>query len=85
MAMQQLMVRLPEELARRLERRVAPRNRSAFVRRLLERALPADDQDDDVLYRAALKVEQDERLAAEMREWEAASADGLEQSAPHGT
>jgi hypothetical protein len=35
--------------------------------------------DDDSLYRAALAVEQDEELAAEMAEWEAATiTDGLD-------
>jgi plasmid stability protein len=77
MATQQLLVRLPEELARRLRRRVPARGRSAFVQRLLEQALPPDEGEDDPLYRAALDVERDERLAAEMAEWDAAAGDGL--------
>lgn len=78
MATQQLLVRIPEDLARRLKRRVPARRRSAFVQDLLERALPPDGGDDDPLYRAALAVEGDERLAAEMAEWEeAALGDGL--------
>lgn len=36
MAMQRVLVRLPEELARRLKRRVPARQRSMFVQRLLE-------------------------------------------------
>ena len=75
--MQQLLVRLPEDLARRLKRRVPARKRSAFVQQLLEQALPADEGEDDPLYRAALDVERDERLAAEMAEWDAAVGDGL--------
>lgn len=78
MATQQLLVRLPEELARRLKRRVPARARSAFVQRLLEQALPADEGEDDPLYRAALEVERDEEVAAEMAEWDAAVDDGLE-------
>jgi hypothetical protein len=33
--------------------------------------------DDDPLYRAALAVEQDARLSAEMAEWDCLAADGL--------
>ena len=73
----QLLVRLPEELARRFRRQVPARGRSAFVQRLLEEALPADAGDDDPLYRAALDVESDEKLAAEMAEWDGTSGDGL--------
>jgi hypothetical protein len=76
---EQLLVRLPEELVRRFKRAVAPRQRSKFVERLLEQALPPDEvSDSDPLYQAALAVEQDEALAAEMAEWEAATVgDGL--------
>lgn len=87
MATQQLLVRLPEELARRLKRQVPARGRSAFVQRLLEQALAPEDGDNDPLYRTALEVEQDERLAAEMAEWDGTVADGLEteaSAAPRG-
>ena len=77
MATQQLLVRLPEELARRLKRQVPARGRSAFVQRLLEQALAPEGSEDDPLYQAALEVEQDERLAAEMAEWDGTVADGL--------
>ena len=74
----QLLVRLPEEVARRLKRHVPARRRSAFVGRLIEQALPPDDDDDnDPLYLAALAVEQNEELAAEMAEWDVAVGDGL--------
>lgn len=76
----QLLIHLPEALARRFKRRVAVRHRSKFIERLLEEALPAEEiADDDPLYQAALAVEKDERLAAEMAEWEEATvADGLD-------
>lgn len=77
MATQQLLIRLPEELAKRLKRRVPARARSAFIQRLLEQALPADPGEEDPLYRAALEVERDEQLAAEMAEWNAAVDDRL--------
>ncbi len=77
MAMQQVLIRLPEELAERLRRRVPARGRSAFVQRLLEEALPADEGEDDPLYLVAVDVEQDERLAAEMADWDVTAGDGL--------
>jgi hypothetical protein len=75
----QLLIRLPDELVRRFRRTVSVRERSGFIQRLLEEALPpGDGGDDDPLYQAALAVEQDEKLAAEMAEWEAAMiGDGL--------
>ena len=76
MTTQQLLLRLPEDLVRRLKRTVAPRKRSKFVQHLLEQALPPDEvSDSDPLYRAALAAERDEALAAEMAEWETATID----------
>jgi hypothetical protein len=56
-----------------LKRSVSPRNRSKFIQQLLEEALPPEDGDDDPLYRAAMAVEKDEALGAEMDEWENAT------------
>jgi|GEM_PF-1173388 len=70
MATGQPLLRLPEELVRRFERFVPPRERSTFVRQLLEEALPPED--DERLYLAALAVERDKRLSEEMAEWEVA-------------
>lgn len=78
MATQQLLVRIPEELARRLRRQVPARGRSAFVQHLLEQALAPEGGEDDPLYQAAREVERDERLMAEMAEWDGTIADGLE-------
>jgi hypothetical protein len=77
MVTQRLLIRLPEELARRLKRRVPARARSAFIQRLLEQALPGDQGEDDPLYQVALAVEHDERLATEMGESGATIEDGL--------
>jgi hypothetical protein len=46
---------------------------------MTKQALPTvKTEDNDPLYRAALAVEQDEQLAAEMSEWEAAMiSDGI--------
>jgi hypothetical protein len=75
----QLLIRLPDDLARRFRRNVSSRQRSKFIQRLLEEALPSEDGgDDDPLYQAALAVEKDQGLAAEMGEWEGATiGDGL--------
>ena len=82
MSTQQVLVRLPEELARRFKRRIPARGRSAFVQRLLEEALPLEADDDDPLYRAAVEIERDNELAAEMAEWDATVGDGLIMATP---
>ena len=84
MATTQLLIHLPDELARRFRRNVSMRQRSKYIQRLLEDALPPEDGgEDDPLYQAALAVEQDHALAAEMAEWEAATLnDGLGDSGP---
>ena len=52
------------------------RQRSKFVQRLLEDALPPEDgSDDDPLYQAALAVEKEHELTTEMAEWEVATID----------
>jgi hypothetical protein len=84
MATIQLLIRLPDELVKRFKRHVPARQRSKFVARLLDQALPpSDDGDDDPLYQAALAVEKESDLSAEMAEWEtAAIGDGLDNAAP---
>ena len=78
MATQQLLLHLPDELVRRLKRAVAPRQRSKFIQDLLEAALPPDGVvETDPLYLAALAVETDAGLAAEMAEWQSTGADGV--------
>ena len=76
---QQLLLHLPDGLVRRLRRAVPARQRSKFIQDLLEQALPPDGVvESDPLYLAALSVEADEALAAEMAEWEPAMvADGV--------
>ena len=79
MSTTQLLIRLPDELARRFKRNISPRHRSKFIQRLLEEALPPEDGgDDDPLYRASLDVEKEDTLAADMADWETATIeDGL--------
>jgi predicted transcriptional regulator len=80
----QLLIRLPDALVRRLKRNVSVRHRSKFIERLLEDALrPEEGSDDDPLYQAALAVEEEHALTAEMAEWEAATIDdGLGDTGP---
>jgi predicted transcriptional regulator len=76
LATTQLLIRLPDALVRRFKRSVSVRQRSMFIQRLLEDALPPEDgSDDDPLYQAALALEQERALAAEMAEWEVATID----------
>lgn len=84
MPTQPLLLRLPETLVRRFKRAIPARRRSKFVEELLEDALPPEDAgDDDPLYQAALAVEKDEALTAEMSEWEATTiGDGLAPAPP---
>jgi hypothetical protein len=78
MSTEQLLLRLPEDLVRRFKQVVPARERSAYVRQLLEQALPSAGCDNDPLYLIALAVERDTALAGEMAEWETATiADGL--------
>jgi hypothetical protein len=76
MSTHQLLVRLPDDLIRRLRARISPRQRSAFVQRLLEQALPPAFEDDE-LYHAAVLVEQDEALHADMAAWDGLAGDGI--------
>jgi hypothetical protein len=80
--MSQLLIRLPDALVRRFRRRVAVRQRSKFIERLLEEALPPEEiAESDPLYQAALAVEKDDGLTSEMAEWEEATiTDGLNPS-----
>jgi hypothetical protein len=76
MSNSQLLIHLPDELVRRFKRNVSVRQRSKFIQRLLEEALPPEDGgDDDPLYQAALAVEKERELASEMAEWETATID----------
>jgi hypothetical protein len=84
MSTTQLLIHLPDELVRRFKRSVSVRQRSMFIQRLLEEALPPEDGGDgDPLYQAALAVEKEHALANEMAEWEAATIeDGLTDGDP---
>ena len=71
----QLLLHIPDELAERFKQAVPTRQRSSFVAKLLEQALPVEA---DPLYLAALEAEQDLALGAQMREWrEGLLGDGI--------
>ncbi len=70
----QVLLHLPDDLARRFRASVPRNQRSAFVAALLEKALP---EQDDALYRLALEVENDPAMD-EMADWDATAGDGLE-------
>ena len=80
MSTTQVLIRLPDALVRRFKHNVSVRQRSKFIQWLLEDALPPEDGgNDDPLYQAALAVEEEHALGAEMAEWEIATIDdGLE-------
>jgi len=74
----QLLLQIPNELAERFKQAVPARQRSRYVAKLLEQALPVEDSP---LYLAALEAEQDQALGAEMREWrEGLMGDGIRES-----
>ena len=70
---EQIQLRLPGDLVSRFKRNVRPRQRSAFVQLLLEQALPSAESDSDPLYLAALALEKDTALHADMADWETAT------------
>ena len=71
----QMLLHIPDPVAMHFKQAVPARQRSAFVTNLLMKALPVED---DPLYLAALDVERDAQLSAEMREWrEGLAGDGL--------
>lgn len=80
MVVRQFLARLPDGLVRRSKPRMPVRGQSAFVRRLLEQALPPNE--DASLWRVGLKVEQDAELAIEMAEWNITASDGLAPEVP---
>ena len=83
MSTTQVLIRLPDALVKRFKRNVSVRQRSKFIQRLLEDALPQEDGgNDDPLYQAALAVEEEHALAAGMAEWEIATIDDGREDPP---
>ena len=82
MSTQQILIRLPEDVAARFKAAVPARQRNKFVADLVARAVARQD---DELARIAVAVTDEERrnpeLAQEMRDWEATIGDGMEEPA----
>lgn len=70
-----VLVSIPDSLYSRMTATIPPRQRSRLIAKLLEDELKKREQE---LYQAALAVEQDEELRAEMREWDVTLGDGIE-------
>ena len=73
----QILLRFSDEVGRRLKAAVPARQRSAFVQRLVEQALPPDDENDPI-YRAALAAEADPEHDEDRGLWDELSGDGLD-------
>lgn len=82
MSTQQILIRLPEDVAIRFKAAVPARQRNKFVADLVATAIARQD---DELARIAAAVTDEERrnsdLAQEMRDWEATIGDGMEEHA----
>ncbi len=70
-----VLVSIPDSLYSRMTATIPPRQRSRLIAKLLEDELRKREQE---LYQAALAVEQDEELGAEMKEWDVTVGDGIE-------
>lgn len=80
MSTQQILIRLPEDIAARLKTVVPPRKRNKFVADLVTAAIVHHEES---LGRIAAAVTAEERkrpkLREETRAWEATIADGIEE------
>ena len=79
MSTQQILIRLPEDVAARFKAAVPARQRNKFIASLVAGAVASQE---DELARIAAAVNEDERsnpeLVQEMRYWEATLGDGIE-------
>ena len=80
MSTQQILIRLPEDVAAKLKAIAPARQRNKFVAELVATAVAR--YDDDLAKIAAAVTDEETRnreIALEMRDWEATIGDGLEQ------
>ena len=82
MSTQQILIRLPADVATRLKAVVPARQRNKFIADLVARAIARHE---DELAKIAAAVTDEERrkpeLAQEMRDWEATVGDGIAEHA----
>jgi hypothetical protein len=80
MSTQQILIRLPEDVAARFKAAVPARQRNKFVADLVAKAVARQE---DELTRIAVAVTDEERrnpeLAQEMHDWEVTMGDGMEE------
>ena len=70
-----VMVSIPDPLYARMMATIPQRQRSKVIAKLLEDEIKKREHE---LYQAALAVEQDVELNAEMKEWDVTVGDGIE-------
>jgi hypothetical protein len=75
-----VLVSIPDSLYARMTATIPQRQRSKVIAKLLENEVKKRERD---LYEAALAVEQDEELNAEMKDWDVTVGDGIEET-PEG-
>ena len=73
-ASSKILLSLPPDLSGRFKALVPTRQRSDFIRHLLEDELKKREQQ---LYECALAVEQDEQLNNDLKNWDVTLNDGL--------
>jgi hypothetical protein len=70
-----VLVSIPDSLYSRMTATIPSKQRSRLIAKLLEDEVKRREQE---LYLAALAVEQDEELGAEMKDWDVTLGDGIE-------
>jgi len=73
--MQKVWFSLPDQLVARMRASIPTKHRSKVIAGLLEHEI---EKREAALYRSALKVEADEALHEEMKDWEVTQRDGIE-------
>ncbi len=73
--MQKILFSLPDALVMQMRAYIPSKQRSKVVTQLLEKELKRREQ---ALYKCALDVEADESLNDEIKDWEIAQNDGLD-------
>jgi metal-responsive CopG/Arc/MetJ family transcriptional regulator len=71
---QQIPVSIPDELAVRMRSVITSGNRNRIISAILEKEIRKREQ---ALYEAAVAVENDDAINAEMSDWEVAVDDGI--------
>ena len=73
--MQKVLLSLPDHLAERMKAVIPPGQRSRVLAQLLETEVKRREEG---LYECALQVEKDQALSEEMKDWDVAAGDGID-------